>query len=243
MKKEWFATWFDTPYYHVLYKNRNDEEAKKSIGNLLEDLAIPANSDVLDLACGKGRHSVTLHNAGYNVLGVDLSENSIKKAQQHAKEGLSFEVHDMRNLIPNRTFDAVFNLFTSFGYFDDTSDNLNVLKSVHQMLRTNGILVIDFMNAHKVVQQLIPHETKEIDGIEFSISKRYTGSHILKDIVFEADNKDYRFTERVQALTYDDFESLLSTANFEILRTFGDFSLTKYDSDSSDRLIIVAQKK
>ncbi|MFN5878833.1 MAG: SAM-dependent methyltransferase, partial [Flavobacteriales bacterium] len=68
--KEWFADWFDTPYYHILYKNRNDEEAAHFIENLIEFIQLDLGSRVLDLACGKGRHSVTLNKLGYNVLGV-----------------------------------------------------------------------------------------------------------------------------------------------------------------------------
>ena len=172
-EKEWFEEWFDTRYYLILYQNRNDEEAKLFISNLTEYLELPAGSKVLDLACGKGRHSFTLNRLGYEVLGVDLSENSIQEADKSSNPNLSFAVHDMRERIPNTTFDAVFNLFTSFGYFTEKEDNERVCLSISQMLAPGGKLVIDFMNADKVIRDLIKSETKTLDGILFRINRKY----------------------------------------------------------------------
>lgn len=242
MSKDWFKTWFDTPYYHILYANRNSDEARTFLRNLINDLKIPTTEKVLDLACGKGRHSVTLNELGYNVLGVDLSENSIAAAKTHVAEGLTFCVHDMRDVIPQHQFAAVFNLFTSFGYFENMQDNLQVLNSVNEMLVPNGLLIIDFMNTQKVVQNLVSTEEKVLEQTKFTIRRRYDGIHIYKDIEFNDRGENYAFTERVQALKYEDFSSLLNQSNFEILRTFGDFALSPYEAESSDRLIIIARK-
>ncbi|MDG1148045.1 MAG: class I SAM-dependent methyltransferase [Crocinitomicaceae bacterium] len=243
MEKEWFASWFDTPYYHILYKNRDDAEAKKFILNLIDNLKLPKTDKVLDLACGKGRHSVTLNESGYDVLGVDLSPASIASANKYNNARLRFDVHDMREVLPNESFSAIFNLFTSFGYFNSTEDNKKVLNSIHTMLSNNGVLIIDFMNASRVIEQLIETEVKRVDEIVFNISRRYDGSHIYKDIKFEDNGKSFSYTERVQALKKEDFEHLLEACNFEILRTFGDFNLSEFNEKDSDRLIIIAQKK
>ena len=79
----WFSSWFDTPYYHTLYKHRNDEEAELFVHNLMQYIQPAANSRLLDLACGKGRHSTFLakNNPAIQVVGVDLSPNSITYAQ------------------------------------------------------------------------------------------------------------------------------------------------------------------
>lgn len=240
--KEWFAEWFDTSYYHTLYKNRNDEEAEQFISKLLAFLNLKENAYVLDLACGKGRHSVTLNKHGLSVLGVDLAPNSIQEARQSQQPGLSFDVHDMRDVIEGESFDAIFNLFTSFGYFDDLNDNVRVVQSIYTMLNENGIVVIDFMNASKVIANLVVEEEKEIDGIHFTIERIYDGHHIFKHIKFNDAGNDYHFTERVQALKKDDFYDLLKENKFDIIRTFGDFSLNDFDEKTSDRLIIIARK-
>ena len=238
---EWFADWFDTPYYHTLYKNRDFTEAEGFIRRLVAGLNLPKGAQVLDLACGKGRHSVTLSTCGFDVLGVDLSANSIAEAKKNESEGLRFAVHDMREVIPNECFHAIFNLFTSFGYFDSLEENNRVMHSIREMLGAEGILVIDFMNSTRIVSELVERETKEVDGIHFQIERRYDGTHIFKDIRFEADGKKHAYLERVQALQLADFVALLEGVNFEILRTFGDFELNAYDEDSSERLIIIAQ--
>ena len=242
MTKDWFASWFDSPYYHLLYKNRDDIEAEKFILALVERLELSNKAKVLDLACGKGRHAKTLHKAGLDVLGVDLSPNSIKSASQHADDGLKFAVHDMRDIIPNKKFSAIFNLFTSFGYFDDNSENLKMLESIHEMLDNKGLLVIDFMNAKHVIENLVEEEVKLVEGVQFDISRKYDGNHIFKTISFETENTRQSHTERVQAIKFSDFESLLALSKFEILRTFGDFELNSFNEEDSNRLIIIARK-
>ena len=240
--KEWFADWFDTSYYHTLYANRNDAEAAEFISNLVHFLKIDGKSSVLDLACGKGRHSITLNQLGYSVLGVDLSSNSIEAAKQHETENLKFAVHDMREVLVGQKFDAIFNLFTSFGYFDTLTENEKVVQSMHKMLGENGFLILDFMNAQKVIDTLVCKESKTLDGITFELERLYDGSHIFKEIRFEDKGKNFHFTERVQALKKEDFEQLLTANKFEILHTFGDFSLSTFDAAQSDRLIILAKK-
>jgi SAM-dependent methyltransferase len=241
-QKEWFAEWFDTSYYHTLYKNRDEEEAANFISRLIDNLKLPISDYLLDLACGKGRHSITLNQLGYTVKGVDLSPNSIAEANKTSNEHLKFAVQDMREAIPNEKFDAIFNLFTSFGYFDSIDDNIRVVQAMNAMLNENGILVIDFMNATKVIESLVLEEEKIIDGIEFHIERKYDGQHIFKFIHVKDGDAIFDYLERVQGLRQIDFEKLLSENGFEILRTFGDFNLNPFEEKSSDRLIIIAKK-
>jgi len=227
MQKEWFAEWFNTEYYHILYQDRNEEEAKRFISNLLSFLSIPKNSKLLDLACGKGRHSKILNSFSYDVLGVDLSENSILEAKKETTATLRFDTHDMRKVIPKLKFAAVFNLFTSFGYFDSPEENQKVCSSVSEMLNSNGKFIIDFMNAEKVIRNLVLSEEKPIHGITFKLARRFDGKHIFKEIHFSDKGQNFHFTERVQALNLQDFQALLST-NFRILETFGSFDLAPF---------------
>jgi SAM-dependent methyltransferase len=228
MQKEWFAEWFNTEYYHILYQDRDEDEANRFISNLISFLNIPKKSKLLDLACGKGRHSKILNSFSYDVLGVDLSENSILEAKKETTATLKFA--------------AVFNLFTSFGYFDYPEENLKVCSSVSEMLNSKGKFVIDFMNAEKVIRNLVLSEEKTIDGITFKLERRFDGKHIFKEIHFSDKGQNFHFTERVQALNLQDFQALLST-NFRILETFGSFDLAPFSAANSDRLIIIAELK
>lgn len=239
---DWFETWFDTNYYHTLYKHRDEKEAEKFISNLLNYLDLEEGARCLDLACGKGRHSLFLNKNNLDVTGLDLSSNSIQKAKPMENETLKFDVHDMREVYQSEKFDAILNLFTSFGYFDSNEENLKVLNSVHKMLDDNGVLVIDFLNAKKSIANLIESEEKEIDGINFKIKRSFDSYHIHKNIKFTDENKDFEFSERVQALLKDDFEYLLEKSGFVIEKLFGDFDLNPFNDSVSNRLIIIARK-
>ena len=240
-KKAWFSSWFDTKYYHILYKNRDESEAELFISNLYKHLKL-SNEQVLDLACGKGRHSVTLNKLGLNVLGVDLSAQSIACASHFQSETLNFQEHDMREVIENKTFDVVFNLFTSFGYFENEEDNFTVLRAIYEMLNPNGILVIDFMNATRILANLVKEETKTEDSIDFQLSRIFDGRFIKKNISFTDQGENYNFQECVRGFTFEDFHSMLTQTNFKIESVFGDFQLSPFNAETSDRLILIARK-
>ncbi|MCT4582803.1 MAG: class I SAM-dependent methyltransferase [Flavobacteriales bacterium] len=239
---EWFETWFDSKYYHILYKNRDDEEAQAFIDVLLDAIGLEDGSNILDLACGKGRHSIYLSSLGYRVKGVDLSVNSIEAAQSNEHENLSFEVKDMRTPFTEDEYDLVANLFTSFGYFDDINDNLKVLNSIETMMNEDGHFVIDFMNVEKVLRTLVSAEEKEIDGVLFQIKRQHLDGYIVKDITVIDGDKTFEFQEKVQALTIDNFKELIAKTDLIVDHFYGSYDLTIFDADTSDRLIIVGTK-
>lgn len=236
--KNWFASWFDTPYYHILYKERNYREAQIFMDNLTHYLNLPQKAKVLDLACGKGRHAIYLNQLGYDVTGADLSANSIAEANRNTNDTLHFQVHDMREEFEDK-FDAIFNLFTSFGYFEDDNDNLITLKAMKASLSEHGFAVIDFMNVNHVLANLIPNEVKIVENIEFHIKRYVSEGHIFKEIDFEDQGQKFHFTERVKALTIKDFERLMEEAGIYLLDVFGDYKLKKFHKNDSERLIMI----
>lgn len=237
-KKNWFASWFDTPYYHILYKDRDYTEAQHFMDNLTQYLNLPENAKILDLACGKGRHSIYLNSLGYDVTGADLSENSILEASKFANDTLHFKVHDMRKTCDEK-FDAIFNLFTSFGYFEDDADNLTTLKAIHNSLDETGFACIDFMNVDYVIENLVPEEVKSVDGIDFHIKRYVKDNHIYKEIDFEANGEKHHYTEKVQALRLEDFEQMMEEAGIYLLDIFGNYKLQKFYKNQSERLIMI----
>ena len=237
-KKQWYASWFDTPFYHILYKDRDHDEAQSFMDTLTHYLNIPEKGKILDLACGRGRHSMYLNTLGYDVTGVDLSENSIAFAKQFENETLHFEVHDMCKPF-NQTFDAVFNLFTSFGYFEKEENNLNTIKAIKENLNDYGFGVIDFMNCDYIVDHLIPEDIKTIENIEFHLKRYEKDGYIYKDIEFVNEGTTYAFQERVRAFRLKDFETLFEQADVHLLDVFGDYKLHKFDKKSSERLVMI----
>src|SRR5688572_19459763 len=111
----WFSSWFNTPYYQILYKDRDYAEANAFMETLTNYLNLPEHATILDVGCEQGQHAIYLNDLGYDIIGVDLSENNIKHAKKFEKQGLRFDVHNMCKPY-NREFDAVFNLFSNFGY-------------------------------------------------------------------------------------------------------------------------------
>lgn len=236
--QNWFASWFDTPYYHILYKDRNYREAQVFMDNLTHYLNLPEKAKVLDLACGKGRHSIYLNQLGFDVIGADLSENSIIEASKNANESLHFQVHDMRDAFDEK-FDAIFNLFTSFGYFEHEEDNLKTLIAIKESLSEYGFAVIDFMNVHQVIATLVPEESKTVDGIDFHLKRHVTNGYIIKEIDFEDQGKTFHFEEKVKAFTLEDFQQMMNEAGIYLLDTFGDYKLKKFHKNTSERLIMI----
>lgn len=240
-KNNWFASWFDSPHYHILYKDRDYKEAEFFLRNLTQYLHPKKEDKILDLACGAGRHSIFLNKLGYNVTGLDLSKNSIEKASIHENKRLHFDTHDMREVYQENGFDFVLNMFTSFGYFESNEENIKMLQSIEKTLRPNGTFVLDFFNSQKVIEDLVEDETKEIDGVNFILKRELIDGQIVKNIQFTDRNRTFTFQEKVQAISLSDFEKLFSHTNLKIITTFGDYSLDPFDSQKSERLIIVAK--
>jgi SAM-dependent methyltransferase len=241
MQKEadnWFISWFDSPYYHILYKERNFREAQVFMDNLTHYLNLPEKAKVLDLACGKGRHSIYLNQLGFDVLGVDLSENSIAIAKKNENDTLHFKVHDMRHTFDEK-FDAIFNLFTSFGYFKNEDDHLKTLVAIKESLSEYGFGVIDFMNTNQVLANLVADETKQVDGIDFHIKRHHTDGYIYKEIDFEDQGEKFHFTEKVRAFTLADFQQMMEKAGIYLLDIFGDYKLKKFHKTDSERLVMI----
>ena len=239
MNKDWFVDWFNTTYYHTLYQHRDESEACRFIDNLCAHLKIESGAKILDLACGKGRHAIHLAKKGYQTTGVDLAKQSIDKAKENTIANVSFDVHDMRNTYIKNGFDYVFNLFTSFGYFENKNENIEVLKAAAENLDAKGIFIWDFLNVKKVIPNLVPSETKVLDGIQFDITRSYNGKHIIKDILVKDAEKEFHFQERVSALDLITIKEMASIAGLQIVDIYGDYDLNEFNASISNRLILV----
>lgn len=236
-KRAWYEEWFNTPYYHILYKDRDFQEAARFIDNLFEKLQMSDGNRVLDLACGKGRHSIYLNKLGLDVVGADLSEVNIREAKKFENERLHFKVHDMRKSIQADRYDFILNLFTSFGYFESDDENMQTLSSVYGGLKPGGEFIIDFLNTDKAIESLRLKELKKIDGIEFKVRRELKDGFIVKNISFEDAGKPLEYEEKVMAISKTTFEDYFASLNFKIIDCFGDYDLGPFVPNESDRLI------
>jgi SAM-dependent methyltransferase len=244
-KKGWFTDWFNSSYYHALYQHRDDTEALQFIHNLLVYLKPMPNATMLDIACGKGRHSKALHDAGFDVVGIYLSPASIDAAATMQTNGLSFFCHDMRETFRQNYFDYAFNFFTSFGYFNSDEEHQLAIKAMSNNLKQGGTLVLDYLNVGIVDTELEEATESQIDDFIFQIKKWQDQLFLYKEIkVMEAITHQELgvFEERVRKYSLHDFLGFMQKAGLNIVTTFGNYQLEPYDPEQSDRLIIVAQK-
>jgi len=237
---DWFSSWFDSPYYALLYRDRNDSEAEHFIRLLIDHLELADRARVLDLACGKGRHSIQLQKMGYRVVGVDLSANSISAAKQHENEDLHFLRDDMRHFDLGIQFDCIVNLFTSFGYFNNPDDNQLVLANVKRHLKPGGLFVMDFFNEKKVRSCLVPFTEKILEGVRFELTKRVDDGFVKKHIKIDNGKQVIDFEEKVQLLSPSQITSWVEKAGLKVIRTFGSYDLEPFHDEDSDRFILIA---
>ncbi len=239
---EWFKDWFNSPYYHILYKHRDENEAAQFIDKLSEHLHLNKSNLIWDLACGKGRHSLYLNKKGYNVVGTDLAAQNINWIAEQSNERLEFYIHDMRAPFRVNYFSHVLNLFTSIGYFENEKDNSKVFKTVYNSLQPGGIFVIDFFNSNRVLKNVGSSYEVEIEKIGFKIFKTLIDKKIIKRIeVIDAKEKIF-FEEKVSLLTKEDFMKFSVNAGFKLLETFGDYDLNAFEKENSKRLILIFRK-
>ncbi len=243
--KDWFKDWFNSPYYHLLYSNRNEDEATAFIERLINYLQPHKNIKILDVACGKGRHSIALAEMGFDVTGIDLSIESITEAKQSESENLHFFTHDMRLPLWVNYFDIAFNFFTSFGYFKTQREHNNAIRSITQSLKPGGLFIIDYLNVAYEEKNFEESTEKIIGDYHFVIKKRHDLHHFYKEIQVNDGSVKMPITlstERVAKFSFDDFKTMLAQQHMQIEEIFGTYDLEKYDVASSRRMIIVAKK-
>jgi len=149
----------------------------------------------------------------------------------------------MRNLFRTNYYDAVLNIFTSFGYFESDSENNKIIRSIAGALKKEGWFILDFMNVDKEIQELVPAETVECNGVKFSI-KRFTGNgFFVKEISVSDKEKAQVFREQVKVYRQKELEKFLTDNQLDVVHLFGDYNLNPFNTRTSERLILIGRKK
>lgn len=240
----WFKNWFDSPYYHLLYFHRDETEAAAFIKKLVDYLKPPSQARMLDVACGKGRHSMQLSTMGFDTTGIDLSTESIKEALRHENDTLHFYQHDMRLPFWINYFDYAFNFFTSFGYFTTQRENDNAIRTIAGSLKMKGSFVMDYLNVHYAEDHTTHLSEKEIDGIHFIITKWYDEDFFYKkiEVIDETLSEPLMYTEKVAKFSLGNFTEMFAYQGMQIKEVFGDYNFGRYDVKRSPRLVMIAEK-
>jgi SAM-dependent methyltransferase len=219
------------------------------VRGVVKMLGLRPPADVLDLCCGAGRHAVGLAALGHRVTGLDWSRELLADgAEEAARRGVSLDLvrGDMRRLRYRRRFDAVLNLFTSFGYFETEREDIAVLQGVRRALRPGGVFIIDVLNKEWLMRHFTPRFTQE--NPEGDIVRAYN-SLIFDPLTSRLDNRrtvvqrDGRKREtflRFKVYTLHDLARLVETAGMKVQKAYGGFDGRPYGLDTF-RTILVAR--
>lgn len=242
----WYEEWFGEDY-KLVYPHRNEEEAKVQIEFVSQHISIPEGAKVLDLCCGCGRHAVELMRLGYDVVGLDLSEELLDMACARADE-CEMDVHfiqgDMREIPYENHFDLIVNFFTSFGYFEDDADNQKVLFAISKALKPGGKFLMDYMNPENVAKNLVEKDEKDISNGAHVIQERWIDEsprRVNKKITMIKDHEESIYRESVRMYSYEEMRGMIAGAGLKLTHTYGDFSGSHYNEDSA-RMVLIGEK-
>ena len=249
MAGQWFETFFDDVYPELFggWDAFPPERTEKEASFVVQALNIQPPARILDLACGHGRHSLALAKQGFRVVGVDLTQRFLDMGQRAAQEaGVEIEWHrqDMRRIEFNQEFDAVINMFSAFGYFEDENDDLEVLRRVHRALKPGGKFSIDLINRDSVMARFAPvavvREEEGVLVLERRDFEPLTGiNHSTVHVFKNGERRDHHLTCRLFNLT--EINWFLSRAGLRFLSAYGSYEGEELDR-LSHRLLVVADK-
>ncbi len=242
--EEAFTPDYDRIYFHLFTEERNTTEV-----DLIESsLNVTPDAELLDLACGHGRHALILAERGYRITGIDLSPRFIEMARaeaQRRKIQAHFEVHDMRELPYQNRFEGIYCYFTSFGYFSNR-ENAQVVEQVSAALRKQGRFLLETVNRdfvlHRLEAQARRWEKIDSDFIyleESSFNARTSRVHTHRIILDGSARRELDFDLRLYSLS--ELEELIESNGMKVVAAYGDRDQSPF-SVSSRRMIIVSEK-
>ncbi|MDM5335841.1 methyltransferase domain-containing protein [Fictibacillus enclensis] len=245
VKEEW-QDFFKKDYVAFSEVILSPERTKWEVEQLCSLLQLPKGARILDLGCGQGRISIPLQKLGYQVVGMDISNDLLEVARNRAKEEnlvLPFFHEDMRDLSVLNEFDAIINLGTAFGYVQDSRENHTIYQNIFNALKPGGIFIQDTENRDFKVKN---HRSRTWDMMN--------GKSVWSERKFTT--KDSRWLEKIfwweggfirnrvlDLRLYSPAELIdMMTANgLEVQSLYGGFDLSEHTVDSS-RTVIVAKK-
>lgn len=241
----WWQKYFDEHYLKV-YKDL-ERETSREVESILKMMDLKPKAKLLDLCCGYGRHSMEFAQRGLKVTGYDLSDFFIEKAKKDSADlGLSIEFvkGDMRRLPFEQQFDAVVNIFTSFGFFDRESDDFKVTKGVSRALKKGGLFLLDLKNREHLIRNFQRKRWKQEEDfvlLEDNFFDLFTSRwETTRTLLFgNGRKKEYSFSLRMY--TFTEILNLLKKSGFILESVYGDFDFREYSLDSP-RMILVSRK-
>jgi SAM-dependent methyltransferase len=246
--KPWFEEVFDEDYLRTLPFMRADQTLRE-VEFIADALRIAPGAEILDIACGYGRHAIELVQRGYNVTGLDLSLPLLLRAADESKRralSVNFVHADMREMAFEKQFDGAYSMLTSFGYFDEDT-NLRVAERIGRALKPGARLLLDIVNRDYVVSDLPVRVWWEgtgcvvLEEVDFNFHTSRIVTH--RSIVFE-DGRQLEQEISVRAYSLHEIGRLLRQAGFRVMDVSGGLNTRgQFFGNTSRSLLIVAEKR
>lgn len=253
----WWRTYFDEGYLNEFSPLFTPASDRAQVARLLELLALPAGAKVLDLACGQGRHAQLLAAAGYQVTGFDLSRPLLRHARKAARDAgiptrvrrgatgpaLRYHHGDMRRppALWRGRFDAVVNLFTSFGFFDDPADDVRVIRGVARMLKRGGTCLWQGGSRDGIMARFVGTDSWETaDGTTVRQDRRFDplSGFLTIDSTWTHRRKVERRSHRIRLYTADRLAGLMADAGLTVLAAYDGFGEGALHRRSTEMLLV-----
>ena len=244
----WYKTYFGEDYLHHIEPVLTPERTQREVDGIVNLLTLPQGSSILDLCCGHGRHAIPLAQRGYRMTGQDLSEVFLREAE---KEALAKGVHvdwlhsDMRNIPFENEFDAVINMFTAFGYFENQDEDQKVLQQVSKALKPGGLFLLETLHREGLMRQYAPQMISYypeglIELEERSFDLLTSRNEVQITMLYpDGQRKEYGFSHRLYTLT--ELAQMLTMAGLQVKAYSGAWDGSALTMDNF-RLILLSQK-
>jgi SAM-dependent methyltransferase len=245
----WYDEFFDEHYLDYWAQILPQERTSREVRFIVEQMELPDGAKVLDLCCGQARHAIELAKLGYDVTGLDLNEFLLEAGRKFSgTEGVNirFVQGDMREIPFEGEFDAVVNLFTAFGYFEDEAENQQALDSVCRALKPGGKFLIDQSHVLCAAREYQPRVWKEFSDGTILVEEREFDAvrvrHRSRAVFIKPDGRRAERHNDIRCYTCAELSAMLRQAGLEPVATYGDFRGSPLEI-TSRRLIIISKKR
>ncbi len=243
---DWFKEWFASKEYLDVYSHRDEYDASKIVDLILKKTMVNHDALILDAACGSGRHTLLLTEKGFNVTSFDLSRQLLGIAKKEFSDGgleHKLILADLRNIFFKVQFDIILNLFTSFGYFNEDTENFIFFDNSRSFLKKDGLIIFDYFNSYFIKENFEPVSEKSINGKKIIERRFIEGDTIIKLVDIITNKTTKNFTERVKLYSDKYLLEKFSALGFETKYMFGDYSGNSFNAAQSKRLILFLRLK
>ncbi|HET6232270.1 MAG TPA: methyltransferase domain-containing protein [Longimicrobiaceae bacterium] len=245
---DWWADYFDEKFVDLYRHFLTNERTEREVAGIREMLSLAPGAEVLDLACGWGRHSIELAEAGFRVTGLDFSPTLLASARKRAKAAgvtVDFVKGDMREVPWTGRFDAVLSLFSSLGYFLSDEEDLRVLRSAHDALKPAGLFLMETMHRDHIVGAFAERDWWENeDGTTVWIEREFDAvDGVSREwLRWSRAGKTGEKYHELRIRNATEWDVLLRRAGLEPVEWYGDWENAPFIHTSED-LIVVARRK